>query len=133
MSDSDNKKNPKLPKINVKKYTIRVAEKFYQKIDHHTQVMKRENHSYNKQSLITAAILEKLATEEHAKPHTLSKDKFLQMYIDKHLDERVDKLIDRMREVQPTFTKKRWLEDALQTKLEKDSPKVASLVKKLKS
>lgn len=109
-------------------YASPVSEHFYERIE---KLIETYNvvgdYKQTKQRFITEALIEKL---EELKKHscTPAKETILRFTINKRLNEKILEEIEKMRISHYSYSKKKWIIEAISEKLERDEKKVKSLL-----
>ena len=113
-----------IPKKLVKAYSLRVGNDLYERINRQALSLKHlKNPFYTKQMWINEAIIEKLEEEEKKDENEIPQEKYLRVVVDIALEKRIEKLVKKMSNFLPSFSKKRWITDALHSKLRRDEHK----------
>lgn len=105
----------------VKHCSIRIAESFYKRISNHIQLLKRLNGVKNQQHWVEEAILAKLKKEEEQETQeSFSGEKYLSFNINSQIDDQVERRVKVMKKIRGSFTKKQWILEAINEKLDKE-------------
>jgi len=104
-------------------YTIRIPALLQKKIDSHLQILKVLKHpEKNQHKWLLNAIHKKLLKEVNSQE--ISKSTNLNVKLDDDLADQVDKRISQINRVYPSYSKKQWLLEAIEEKLESENDMV---------
>jgi hypothetical protein len=104
-----------------KSYSFAVNPHTYQKIDKQVFLLRKlKDPSYTKQRWIYEAIREKTEHDEKLGIEDIEKERRIGFKLEEGLAERMSALVERTRKFRSTYSKKKWIEEAIYEKLEKD-------------
>lgn len=107
-----------IPVNEVKHCSIRISKRFYTRFMNHIQLLKRLNSIKNQQHWIEEAILDKLKKkEERDNTECSSLEKYLSFKINSQIDAKVERKVEVMKKTRGSFTKKQWILEAINEKL----------------
>lgn len=128
------KKMDFLAKKNLKRYTLRVSEHLFKKIEKQILVLKYlDNRCQSKQEWIQTAVKEKIENEKEISPESIPKERRLHFKIEKNHGDYISGMVSFRKQFRESFSQKQWLIEAIQEKLEREGPKTEKLLKDLKT
>lgn len=112
-------------------YVIEISESLYHKIEKVISTLnKLDNHNHSKRSWAIEAIQEKLRSEE-VFPNFL-KGKHLNLFISQELNKELEKKVALLKKFRKSYSKKKWIIEALHEKLEREENQAKMLIEKFK-
>lgn len=117
---------------NAKGYTVKIDEQLFKRLEKHIKVLKRiEQTGISKQTWITDAIKEKLAKDKDPGNMDLPKERHLTLKINDPINEKIDAKVNILKQLQASYSKKKWLLEAIYEKLESEEPKTKQYLEDL--
>lgn len=124
----EKKKNP--PNLNKTQFwTIRVGENLFNRISKHIETIKKCDSGYSRTRWINEALQHKLKKEIQG--NALTVDKFINTRIDLKIVEKIKQQVRVMKKFNYSFSKQKWVLEALSEKLEEDEQLAKNRLKKL--
>jgi hypothetical protein len=113
-------------------YSIRIGESFYGRLSNHINLIKHfHNHAYSKQIWIIEAIKERLEKEEKSEDLSLNIDKYLNFKLDEKTQDRVEKRVKILSQFSKSFSRKKWILEAIEEKLNREEIKTRKLLEEI--
>jgi hypothetical protein len=109
-----------MPKV--KNYCVSISQNLHSKIDRHVLVSKNLlKLKLTKHDWVIEAIKEKL--EKQFDSSEITQEKNIGLHLDPLTHQRLGKHVDMIRQCQFSFSKKKWILDAIQERLDKEIEK----------
>lgn len=113
-------------------YTIRIGESLYERLDQHILLLNHvEQTDHSKQSWILEAIQDKLKGEEGSS--LIPKVKHVHFKVPKDLSRKIVNRVEFIRKFRDSYSKKKWILEAIEEKLEKEENKTKKLIEEIKA
>lgn len=131
---SDKSKNEKNASINhFQSYSLSIGENLWNRIDKHINLLKHlDNKSISKQNWVKEALEERLALSEKADFDKIPKAKHMNFKINESLNFKIEQEVKVIKKLRKSYSKKKWIVDALYDKLDREDHKARSLIEKIK-
>jgi hypothetical protein len=116
----------------IKNYSIRIEERLYKRINKHIQLLKHLNSSQSQKNWIEKAILEKFEREEERNiTECIPPEKHLSFKTNSQIHATIEKKVEVIRKFRSSFSKKQWILEAIQEKLDREEEKIEKQTKEL--
>lgn len=103
----------------LKHYCVSISPLLHDKLDRHISTLKKLLRAdLTKHDWVIAAINEKL---ERIDNEEIIKEKTLGLHLDPPTHERLGKHVEKNRQVQYSFSKNKWIQEAIQERLDQDA------------
>lgn len=113
-------------------YVIEISESLHRKIEQLISTLNKLNdRSHSKKSWAIEAIKEKLQAES-ASPNVV-KEKHLNLFMSQQLNQELEKKVALHKKFRKSYSKKKWIMEALYEKLEREENKADMLIEKFKA
>lgn len=115
----------------MKNYSLRVGARLYNRIAKHFQFLKHLNNFKNQREWIEKAVLEKLSRDEEKDLNErIPAEKHLSFKISSELDEKIEEKVELIKKFR-SFSKKLWILEAIQEKIDIDGNEVEEKARKI--
>jgi len=110
-------------------YQLRISEHLYRRIEQQVAYLKHEEgEKISKSDWIINSILRKLEKDRGARfLNQPKKYRTVKLSLKKDLSKKLDQLLDSSKKILGGYSKKRWIQDAIEDMLEEESHKVERL------
>jgi hypothetical protein len=111
-------------------YCIEISNSLHEKISHHVELLKRlDDRGYSRRRWALEAIKEQLHEEEHqVSDEDAQKKHVLSIAFPEHTHKRIEDKITAIKRFRKSYSKKKWILEALYSKLERDQQKLTKLI-----
>jgi predicted DNA binding CopG/RHH family protein len=104
-----------------KSYSFAISPFTYKKIDKQVFFLKKlKDPSYTKQRWLYEAVREKTEKDEKLGIEHIDKERRIAFRLEESLIERMENLVEQTKKFHSTYSKKKWIEEAIHEKLERD-------------
>lgn len=110
-------------------HNINIGEILHQKLNKHIKILKTlDDRSTSKQTWLVKAFKNKLISTDKELLITQPKQRKLSVKIDKKLSDEIDSHVETLKKFNLSYSKTKWILEAVQEQLEKESEKIKSLL-----
>ena len=110
-------------------HNINIGETLHQKLNKHIKILKNlDDRSTSKQTWLVKAFKNKLSSTDKELLVTQPKQRKLSVKIDKKLSDEIDDHVVTLKKFNFSYSKTKWILEAVQEQLEKESEKIKNLL-----
>lgn len=110
-------------------HNVNIGEALHQKLNKHIKILKAlDDRSTSKQTWLVKAFKNKLSSTDKELLITQPKQRKLSVKIDKKLCKEIDSNVETLKKFNTSYSKTKWILEAVQEQLEKESDKIKSLL-----
>ena len=114
-------------------YAVEIDDSLLSEIEKLISLLKKYDIRHNVQSWTLEALREKMILEKKSKDFKISKEKFLRIIISEKLRQHIENRVLEIKKVRRSYSKKKWILDAIYEKILKDQSQIEVLINEIYS